>query len=933
MLPNGQQLAIEQLEMGFRSLGYSDALLREDYVFADLSGDQPELRSIALAIFAQEPPTYRSATFGVARSNGMSGEPFVQEHRSLGAPQVFEVGHDGIRLWKLTNQGTPSHLREVAPDDIEDLFLEHGDQWSPRSALQAKLAPTQMDLFDRGLMSLLDREVSEKLDRLLQDAIGLGRETLEEQGIFTAEHEPQLYALISWFVAAKVLRDQGVPGGWNRVDPEEILQAVGQFYFKQRSLNSVLHDPRTRAAVWKRINAGFQFQNLTLDAYAYAYENTLVTSAARRSFGIHSTPREIAEYIVDQLPFEDLARDDRKVFEPFSGHAVFLVAAMQRLRDLLPPDFNAAERHNYFVERLSGLERDSFANEMAILSLSLADFPNPDGWKLLSGDVFSSPSLKGELDRANVVLCNPPFEDFGEIPNTSYPGVRSSHQPAEILHRILQSPPMLLGFVLPRIFLSGAGYRPLRQQLADTYASIRVLALPDNVFQHSEQETALLMASGLDSTMVRLTRAEVYKQDLDRFLSTRQVSYQEEMDCRSSGVELEWQPSRLRRLWKHTSGMRRLGELADFHVGVQYLVTMRDHKHRVLSDEPRDGFVEGVHKVKDSLEPYFVARSVYLSNDAALVKGNKLDRAWNEPKVIVNKARRSRGNWWLTASVDRIGLLSYQNAIGIWPKDDFPLEVIAAVLNGPVANAFVKSQKPGRDVNISTLRKVPIPVLDQRQEQRIIDLVQRYIQLRSGWQNGVMDEREAAERCSETLVLLDAIVLRAYDLPSQAERDLIVFFGDESRGQPIPLPAIGTADVDADLWIALSEAGNQQSEDSRWPEEIGRVIHSQGLVAVELLRDMWRRGHLQEDELADVLREIGYVDEPASHRERRLLLAEALFDQDPVVRQGSVQGLSSLNDRESLADLRNALRNEQNSHVRDLIEVTIRSLSSDWTAT
>ena len=82
------------------------------------------------------------------------------------------------------------------------------------------------------------------------------------------------------------------------------------------------------------------FQNLSVEVLAYIYENTLVDDLARKRLGIHSTPSSIARYLVNRLPFEGFSQDDRRVVEPCSGHSIFLVAALQRLRDLLPADFD-----------------------------------------------------------------------------------------------------------------------------------------------------------------------------------------------------------------------------------------------------------------------------------------------------------------------------------------------------------------------------------------------------------------------------------------------------------------------------------------------------------------------------------------------------------------------------------------------------------------
>ena len=78
-----------------------------------------------------------------------------------------------------------------------------------------------------------------------------------------------------------------------------------------------------------------------------------------------SSAPDIAEYIVRRLPFENLDRDDRRIFEPFAGHAVFLIAALGRLRELLEPNVSEEDRHNYFVQMLTGMELDPFAIKMA----------------------------------------------------------------------------------------------------------------------------------------------------------------------------------------------------------------------------------------------------------------------------------------------------------------------------------------------------------------------------------------------------------------------------------------------------------------------------------------------------------------------------------------------------------------------------------------
>src|ERR1019366_9909138 len=95
-------------------------------------------------------------------------------------------------------------------------------------------------------------------------------------------------------------------------------------------------------------------------------------------------------------------------------------------------------------------------------------FRSPNGWKLIDEDAFTGPALERELARANIVLCNPPFGDFSEE-ERAIRGIDRPNKAAEALRRVLEHPPAMLGFVLPRSFTQGVLYEPLRKRLAEVY--------------------------------------------------------------------------------------------------------------------------------------------------------------------------------------------------------------------------------------------------------------------------------------------------------------------------------------------------------------------------------------------------------------------------------------------------------------------------------
>ena len=763
-------------------LGYAGGLLREGYKFADILDPQNNLKEIPLAAFAEEPTSYRNAAIGVVIANGTQGKELVYGCRSLGAPLVFELNGDKVFRWRVSGEEFPSLLGSEDSESLPGLFERNKDEWSPGQVLRAKSGGTlasQLDFLDLGLLPLLENEVRSKVDSFLRDTIKLAIDTRKRQSELIDGNHDRLFHLIFRLVAAKVLADRGQLDVSLEDDAQLVLGAFEMFCFGQEAPEPLSDTLETKNAVWNRIAHTFHFQNLSVDSLAYAYENTLVEDEARRQYGIHSTPPAIAEYIVKNLPFESLNLGDRTVFEPFSGHSIFLVAAMQRLRDLLPLDMSPEERHRYFVEMLSGMEIDSFAREVARLSLMLADFPYPDGWRLYEEDVFTSPHFDKELTRANIVLCNPPFESYSTNDRKIYgafAGIRKP-KPLEVLKRVLENPPRLLGFILPRKFVAGRDYRILRSDIGSKYSSVEVLALPDNVFQHSESESALLVASGLNGSSVSLKTGELYTWDP---ATTYEVvpSYQHEefVEDGETAFRNGLVISELKSVWDETASMARLGDVAEIRRGIQYKESFKHSLSPLVSRKGGPELAPGVQKVKGFVEPYLVKDTVFLNVSPNATITAIAEIPWSEPKILVSASRQSRGPWNITASIDQDGLRFHRNFHGVWPSGTLPVEVLAAILNGPLASAYVTMRGDKRYVRAETLKTIPVPVFDERRISELTKLVNNYRDVRRGWLIATIDATEGYQQCKALLRSIDDVVLESYKLTPELKRAIEDYF-------------------------------------------------------------------------------------------------------------------------------------------------------------
>ncbi len=388
---------------GLIDIGYHRDLLHNGYTFADVFAPNQPLRYVDLAAFAQEPPTYRNVCFGVVVPYHDDPEA-IMNYRALGAPQILALHpQEGkILLWQMLAQGMPKFIEAIEPAHLSNTIQAHRDDWNPEQVFRAKSirftsGPVQLDFFDAGLVPTLEDKVHEKLSKLLEDVIASCESVYKEHRGDVLNYR-MLFRLIFRLVAAKLLADRGHAGDWHSRNVQKVLREVENFYFQHTIPGSVLNDPYVQDTAWKHLANAFSFQNLSVEALAYVYENTLVSPEKRRTHGIHATPPSVAEYLVQNLPFDELAQDERRVFEPFCGHAPFLTAAVKKLRTLLlPENIDAKQRHDYLVQMVAGMERDSFACEVALNCLIETDYPNPNGWRIENTDAFSSSMLADYL--------------------------------------------------------------------------------------------------------------------------------------------------------------------------------------------------------------------------------------------------------------------------------------------------------------------------------------------------------------------------------------------------------------------------------------------------------------------------------------------------------------------------------------------------------
>ena len=454
-------------------------------------------------------------------------------------------------------------------EELPALFERNCDIWHPDAIHRAKSVGAvekgyQLDFVDLGLLPAIEGEIHSKLDRLLVETLAAATAAQGKRSLDVRLSFRVVFRLL----AAKVLQDRGHPYArkWDPADLPSILDGIESYY----SLAAVPETNRravTRAFMfaWEHLRQGISFSNISADDLAFVYENTLVTPEARKLFGTHSTPRQIAEYVVGRLELHRHLPESLKIYEPFTGAGAFLVSALRHLRDLLPIDWTDQKRHSFLVRHLAGDEIDPFACEVAMLSLILADYPNQNGWQIREADLFQGNTLKEQMSAHNVILCNPPFEAFTADERRGYPIANETFsKPMAVLNAALDAHPLALGFVLPRPFILERQFAEQRRRIEKLYGAVELVELPDRTFGASNIEASLLIANDPRPpapavTVLRST--EIADRDRVSFLKTGATTTRREVvrpfeDDPSGNL---WIPP-LASLWDYLESYPRLGD-------------------------------------------------------------------------------------------------------------------------------------------------------------------------------------------------------------------------------------------------------------------------------------------------------------------------------------------------------------------------------------
>lgn len=783
--------------------GYTGDRLRSNYSFG--------AGSVALGGFIGKPWDARSACLAVVDATTDSR---LTAHACIefGAPTALVCRGDSLDWWQLSITG-PREPKIVRASEVEGFFREHAAQLKPENIYAAKLhrpvpSGVQMQFVDVGLMPALERKAGEALNRLVTYAIRTLMDELGEKVRSRSDHEG-VYKSVFWLLAAKLLKEKAVKGfkSLDLSDASDVFDVVGQHYKDARD-----YPPGDRT--WKpallRVASSIAgwggLGNITAESLAFLYETAMIDgpkgrgrkgagagqSDVRKALGIHSTPSILVDHMLSQVwPLVDADKlADQCVFEPACGHAAFLTAALRDIRNYSGLEDSAA-RHRYLRGRIRGIEVDPFATEIAKLSLTLADVPHGNTWRIDTGDMFRPGVLRDASKWATIVLSNPPYEDFKKTGASrwleSEDPVTAQTKAVEMLKRVVPNlrPGAVFGFVLPQGTLYDREAKQLRKDLLKSCEVAEISLFEDKLFSVADHEACIVLGRRKNgkARVTTVMYRRVRNRDMDDFKTALDFTHQDGLEPSELGRDEEvslYEPD-LRNVWKYLGEMPQLGETFDVQKGFELKARDALGNRTVVSPAPKPGFAKAVLRASDDYTVWELPRAEWVDLRPCNVRRPGAATLLGTPQVLLNYARISRVSWRLAAVKDREGLAVSSRFLAFRAKNAcIALDTLWAVLNSPIANAYSYCWTSKRETLGKMWLAMPLPVPTKDQVKDIEASAAEYLKLvKRTSEFMVMGPEESIIR--RALLNLDAAVLRLYNLPPVLERELLSIFDDVER--------------------------------------------------------------------------------------------------------------------------------------------------------
>lgn len=771
------------------NLGYNSRQFSDDY-WIQIDGTSA-LKFDSIAFSNENIQDVSTSCIAIQEvSNEQEEEKYVANAKFAATPILILTHNENVQVWNITSD----KQKLIARNNYDLIYLyfeKNRFEFMSENLVEAKYGIRQVTLFEA--MGLIDftRNVTCKIlsDEFMK---GLVAGKLYLKSIKKSKGQDlnnltsiTMHVLSALIINSKISNNEEIP------DIYALLKNLSERYINYFSDKLMYkYGKELIKKIYDSMNASINYKSVDHELLGYFYETTLLqvdkvkADNLRKEFGIYYTPRYLSDEIINAIPIETLQPENRKVFDGSCGSGSLLISACKKLEKLLDEE-DGFVRHNYLTNSIAGYDIDRFASEVARLSLLLYSLPYGNRWNIKSADLVKITDYQEVTP--TIILGNPPYEEK-----------RGNHvksqKATDFLDRYMKwvSDDGFIGIILPESFMQNDSAIETRKTLLNNFDIFEIWSLPGTIFENNCSTIVIIAKKVLCSRAHGLTKVKILTRNtssISNYLVNRKWDFTFYVDMQhlwrdDLKAKIYYSPigNILKKIMQDNSvtlnditsnitGLMLPSEYdgysaTPYYDWVPYISNADDFQKYYMSDEMMRGILYFNYEMSSA--DIEVIKSKYNYNGLRLRKKSK--SLYQASKKVLVKMSSTPGEInCISALIDDKKVFPSHSFFALVSNDEdfISSEVICALINSKIINAYVRMYCVKRTLTTDIIRSIPIPSFTVKQKEELIFYVNKI-------KEALDNENEDA--VNEYQDIIDNIVNDGFELDSEEKKMLLEYY-------------------------------------------------------------------------------------------------------------------------------------------------------------
>lgn len=722
--------------------------------------------------------------------NKQDEEKYITNAKFAATPILILTHNENVQVWNITSD----KQKLIARNDYELIYLyfeKNRFEFMSENLVEAKYGIRQITLFEAiGLIDFTRNATCKILSDEFMKGLVVGKAYLKS--IRKSKNQDlnnltsiTMHVLSALIINSKISNDEEIP------DIYMLLENLSKRYINYFSDKLMFkYGKELIKVIYDAMNASINYKSVDHELLGYFYETTLLqvdkvkADNLRKEFGIYYTPRYLSDEIINAIPMETLQPEKRKVFDGSCGSGSLLISACKKLEKLLDEE-DEFKRHNYLTNSIAGYDIDRFASEVARLSMLLYSLPYGNKWNIKSADLMKMIDYQEVIP--TIILGNPPYEEK-----------RSNHiksqKATDFLERYMKwlSEDGFIGIILPESFLQNDSAIETRKNLLNNFDIFEIWSLPGTIFENNCATIVIIAKKVLYPVEQRLTKINILSRNassISNYLVNRKWDFTFFVDMQrlwrdDIKAKISYSPvgNIIKKIMQNNSitinditsnimGIMLPAKYDGYSVApycdwVPYIVNADNFQKYYMSDE----MLRGTLYFNYEMPSADVEALKIEYNYKGLRLRKKYKTLYQSSKKVLVKMSSTPGEInCISALIDDKKIFPSHSFFVLVSNDEniIPSEVICALINSKIINAYVRMYCVKRTLTTDIVRSIPVPTFTVKQKEQLTFYVNK---IKEALDN------EYEDLINEYQVIIDNIINDSFGLDTKEREMLLEYY-------------------------------------------------------------------------------------------------------------------------------------------------------------